>query len=288
MEKSLSDWSKIINFDLYPIDDFSLPQTKALIEKCQNDMKQTGACELPNFVSSNALKELQSECALLEKMAFYKALNANAYLKPSDPSLPDDHPINLTEYTNVGVVAYDQFPKESLLKQIYEYQPLQKFVGHILGLKEIYQYGDPMGALNLSVMNNTDYLRWHFDQTDFVTSLAIQSGERGGDFEYVPMIRTASQENYDEVKKLLQGDSSKVVHLQNKPGTFVLFQGRYSIHRVTPIEGSRPRWIGLFGYDSKPGVQSTPHLREIRYGRQEILTKPPTFEELKQMKHPSR
>jgi hypothetical protein len=134
-----------------------------------------------------------------------------------------------------------------------------------------------MGGLNLSVMNDSDYLRWHFDQTDFVTSLAIQSAESGGNFEYVPMIRNSESENYPAVQKLLKGDLSPVVHLDNVPGTLVLFQGRYSIHRVTPIRGRRPRWIGLFGYDTKPDVNSTPHLREMRYGRQKTFTTRPQY-----------
>ena len=275
--QDFSDWAKIINFDLYPIQDLSSSDGQELIKTCRASMKKLGACELPNFVRPMALELLKAECAILEKDSFFKRVVANAYLAPGDESLPKDHPLNMTEDTNVGVVAYDQFPELSLLKRIYEFPQLIQFIGAILELPEIHRYGDPMGALNLSVMRNTDYLRWHFDQTDFVTSLAIQAGESGGDFEYVPMIRDEKNENYDAVRDLLKGDTSRVVHLENRPGTLVLFQGRYSIHRVTPIVGSRPRWIGLFGYDSKPNVMSTPHLREMRYGRQAALATRPTF-----------
>ena len=37
--------------------------------------------------------------------------------------------------------------------------------------------------MNLAVMIEGDELGWHFDQTDFVVSLAIQSSDDGGDFE---------------------------------------------------------------------------------------------------------
>ena len=275
--EELRNWDEILNLKQYPISDLSSPGALELVKKCRLDMKRTGACELPGFVTAKALSLLQQECAVLEKDAVFKAVVGNAYLKPGDQTLPGDHPLNMSEETNVGVVAYDQFPENSLLKRVYEYVPLMKFVGAILELPEIYPYGDPMGALNLSAMNDSDYLRWHFDQTDFVTSLAIQSAESGGNFEYVPMIRTNSSENYADVAKLLKGDLSRVVHLDNIPGTFVLFQGRYSIHRVTPIKGPRPRWIGLFAYDSKPNIQSSPHLREIRYGRQQVLSVRPKY-----------
>ena len=63
----------------------------------------------------------------------------------------------------------------------------------------IYPYADPLGALNLAVMTDGDQLQWHFDQTDFVVSLAIQDADVGGDFEVAPQIRTADDEHYDDV-----------------------------------------------------------------------------------------
>jgi hypothetical protein len=36
---------------------------------------------------------------------------------------------------------------------------------------------------------------------------------------------------------------------------------------VSTIEGTRPRYVGLFGYDRKPGTCSSDLLRLIRYGR---------------------
>ena len=59
----------------------------------------------------------------------------------------------------------------------------------------LYRYADPMGALNLAVMGEGERLHWHFDQTDFVTSIALRPSEAGGDFEYVPLIRSAIDEN---------------------------------------------------------------------------------------------
>ena len=51
------------------------------------------------------------------------------------------------------------------------------------------------------------------------------------------------------------------------PGTLMLFEGRHTLHRVSPIGGGRPRYVGLFGYDRKPGTCSSELLRLIRYGR---------------------
>jgi hypothetical protein len=275
--QELSNFDDIIDFKHYPIKDLSTPAAQELLKKCRKSIAEVGACELPDFVTPRALKLLQDESALLEKQAFFKPVTGNPYLAPGDATLAKDHPLNLTETTRVGVIAYDQYPELSLLRRIYEYDPIMKFVGAIMQLPAIYRYGDPMGGLNLSVMVKDDYLRWHFDQTDFVTSLSVQATEKGGEFEYVPLIRSEKSENYDEVQKLLLGDRSRVIRIQNNPGTFLLFKGRYSIHRVTPITGKTTRQMGLFGYDSQPNVCSTPHLLEMRYGRQKPLTTKPIF-----------
>jgi hypothetical protein len=51
------------------------------------------------------------------------------------------------------------------------------------------------------------------------------------------------------------------------PGTLMLFNGRWSMHRVTMIEGDVPRYVALLAYDTKPGTDSTDTLKMSRYGR---------------------
>jgi hypothetical protein len=116
-------------------------------------------------------------------------------------------------------------------------------------------------------MGDGDELQWHFDQTDFVVSLALQDAEDGGDFEVAPQIRTEDDERYDEVARVLAGDRSQVVTLPMTPGTLLVFAGRNSLHRVSPISGPTPRLVGLFGYDTEPGTMSSDLLKEVRYGR---------------------
>ena len=51
------------------------------------------------------------------------------------------------------------------------------------------------------------------------------------------------------------------------PGTLMLFEGRRSIHRVSPIRGARARHVALLAYDTRPGTDSSPLLKRVRYGR---------------------
>ncbi len=264
---TLQSMDDIFNFTKYPFKDPNSPAYAQLVKRCQDELAKHGACEFPEFVTPAALKALIEESAKLAKNAFFSTVTGNAYLEAVDTTKPEGHPKRMTEVTSLGVVAYDEYPKDAVLRRIYEYEPMMKFIGAVLNLKSIYRYADPMGGLNLAVMKDGDYLRWHFDQTDFVTSLSIQNADIGGEFEYVPMTRNAKDECYDDVKKVLVGSHPGIVKIANSPGTLVLFMGRYSIHRVTKIQGSVPRLMGLLAYDEKPDVNSTDHLRQMRYGR---------------------
>ena len=262
---------EVIHLERYPIDQPDSEAGKQLLAKCREQMQSTGACELKGFVTDFGLEQLVDECELLAAGAYFNGVVGNAYLDSPGPEIPEGHVRRETEPTHLGVVAYDQFPKKALLRRIYEWDPLMHFIGQVAGVDEIYRYGDPMGALNLSVMRDGDYLRWHFDQTDFVSSLMIRNAEEGGAFEYVPWLRSSKEENYDRVRSVIRGSREGVVHLANEPGSLVVFKGRYSMHRVTPIRGNTSRLIGLFGFDTQPGVVSSEHLRKIRYGRTEVI-----------------
>jgi hypothetical protein len=47
----------------------------------------------------------------------------------------------------------------------------------------------------------------------------------------------------------------------------MLFTGRNSMHRVTPIAGPVPRYVALLAYDSRPATVSSDQLKRARYGR---------------------
>jgi hypothetical protein len=104
--------------------------------------------------------------------------------------------------------------------------------------------------------------------TDFVVSIAIQSSVSGGHFENAKQIRNAEQPNYETIQKVLNGQSPESVRTEPMtPGTLMLFNGRWSMHRVTMIEGDVPRYVALLAYDTKPGTDSTDTLKMSRYGR---------------------
>jgi hypothetical protein len=204
--------------------------------------------------------------------SYHQDVQGTPYLELPDDGWPEHHPRVTWARSSVHTIGYDQFPGDSLLRALYESDELRVFLGRVLGREPLYRYADPIGALNLAVMVEGDVLDWHFDETDFVVSLAIQSSERGGDFENAALVRSPDAENYDDVAAVLRGDTrDRVVVEPMTPGTLMLFEGRHSLHRVTPVEGARPRYVGLFGYDTKPDTTSSELLKQIRYGRSEPL-----------------
>lgn len=246
-----------------------------MVADARVQLARTGAVELPGFVNAEGVASLVADAGALVPRAHRSSGQGTAYLELPDFSLPPDHPgLRFADYS-VRAVAYDLIPRESPLRRLYEWDPLRDLVGAVLGRGPVHRYADPFGALNLAVMGEGDQLQWHFDQTDFVVSLAIQAAEVGGDFEVVPLVRGGDDERYDDVAEVLSGSRRRVVTLPMTPGTLLVFCGLHSLHRVSPISGSTLRHVGLLAYDTQPGRTGSDLLRADRYGRTEPFDEPP-------------
>jgi len=252
---------RLVDLDRYPVGDLDGPVARAVIDGARAQLAGTGAVELPGFLTPEGVAGLVADAEDLARRAHRSEGVGTAYLEYPDFSLPEDHPRLTWGHYAVGAVAYDLMPDTSLLRRIYEWPPLLALVREILDRGPLYRYADPFGALNLAVMGDGDELQWHFDQTDFVVSLAVQSAERGGDFEVVPRIRSADYEAYGAVAAVLGGDRSGVVTLPMTPGTLLVFEGRHSLHRVSPVGGPRLRHMGLLAFDTVAGTQGSELLR---------------------------
>ena len=276
MPTDLIDPTSLVDLHRYPLLEPESDVYEAVVAQARSQLKETGAAELPGFVSPRGVAELVRDADVLAQRAHSSGGQGTAYLEFPDFSLPAHHPrLHFADY-RVRAVAYDITPYDSPLRRLYEWDPVTALIEAVLERGPVYRYADPFGALNLAVMGEGDQLQWHFDQTDFVVSLAIQSAVSGGNFEVVPRIRSAEDEHYDEVAAVLAGDRSRVETLPMRPGTLLVFEGRYSLHRVSPVGGRRWRHVGLLAYDTKPGTMGSDLLRADRYGRTEPFAEPPS------------
>ena len=268
----LADPAALLDRARYPVDELESGPGRALVARCREQLARDGACELPGFLRPEATEAMAREAAALAGAAHRSAGKATPYLELPAPGWPADHPRRSFNAFSLGAVAYDRIPPAAALRRLYEWEPLVAFVAACLGKERLVRYADPLGALNLAVMEGGDELEWHFDQTDFVVSLALQNPEAGGDFLYAPRIRSEADERYGDVARVLGGEAASVRRLPMRPGTLLLFEGRYSIHCVSPVRGATPRLVALLAYDTKPGTCASPLLQQARYGR---VVRPP-------------
>ena len=263
----MNDVASLVDLVCYPLTQPASPVLLARIESLRAQLRKTGAAEAPAFLSGDGLVRCIADAQSLASRQYKSVGEGTAYLEEPETRWPLGHPRAIRQRYSVGVVAYDQFPADSAVRCLYEWAPVMAFVSSVLERAPLYRYGDPLGALNLAVMGDGDELQWHYDQTDFVVSLALRDADVGGDFEMAPKLRSEADENYPGVSRVLAGTSDAVTRLPMTPGTLLIFAGRHSLHRVSPITGPTERLVVLFGYDTALGTKSTPHLQRKRYGR---------------------
>ena len=192
----------------------------------------------------------------------------NPYFSPDDESYPVGHPRRTFQHRETGFISSDLLLADSALRQLYDSDVLLHFIWECLGTtKPIYRWADPLARNPYGVTDPGQWLPWHFDGNEFTVSILAQKAERGGIFEYVPNIRRPDVENYEHVAHILAGGRDGVRQLDLVPGDLQLFAGRYSLHRVTPVEGALPRYIGLPSYVHDPYRMNRSFHSTTLYGR---------------------
>ena len=257
----------MLDLQRYPVLDLASAGAQALVADSQSQFQTTGACHLPGLVRLAVAAALVGEVEAVLPHGFRTEVSHNVYFKPDDESLADDHPARHKERTSKSSVAYDQIPPESGIARLYTWEPLRQFIAAVLGQETLYLNADSMAALNLFAYETGDEIGWHYDRSDFVTTILLQAPEAGGVYEYAPNLRTEADEHFERLGRVLAGNDASVARLSGEPGSLTLFSGHYSLHRVTPVQGPRPRVIAVLSYEREPGVVFSEYARKLFYGR---------------------
>ena len=131
----------------------------------------------------------------------------------------------------------------------------------------LYPMDDPLACLNVMTYRDGEALNWHFDRSEFTTTLLLQAPTEGGHFEYRTELRDDNDPNYEGVGAFLQHDNPDRQQLVVCPGTLNVFRGKNTLHRVSPVKGSRDRIIAVFSYYETKGVQFSDEENLGFYGR---------------------
>ena len=258
----------IVDLERYPIQDLNSPKIKETIKKCKNDLDKFSCTTISNFILFESLKIMNAELKKHINEVYMSKESINAYLySKDDSSLPIDHPKRIFMDRDNGYLNSDLFEKDSEIKFLYVQKELLKFVSACLGVSLIYRWADPLACHAYNVMKPNGILPWHFDSCEFSLSILMQKPEKGGIFEYCPNIREPGNENFEEVKKVLDGDRTRVRQLKLDPGDLQIFKGRFTLHRVTKVEGNRSRYLCIPAYVLDPWRVNTPEHSRAIYGK---------------------
>ena len=255
-----------IDLDKFPIHEPQSSKYQKIVKEAREALDYDGCYVLKSIVNSEAIKDMQDEASSIESLAHYTSNKVNVYFSKDDPSYPKDHPRRFFMERSNGFVSGDKFPENSKIKDLYYSEILKNFIADCLEVK-MYHYADPLASLTINVNKPGDRFSWHYDTNEFTVTMLVQDCDKGGIFQYVPNIRNKDDECYDEVQKLLHGDTSKIKEIKLNEGDLQLFKGRYALHRATRAEGNRTRNLVVFTYTEKENVIGSSYMTEELYGK---------------------
>lgn len=256
----------IVDLAAAPLDRLDSVEGRAFVGACVEQMRTSGACLVHDVLTTSAIEEMVELGDSLAELAWTTEDRHTVTFEPVDERFPASDPRARLVGTREHTIACDQLPPGSPVRRLYDWAPLREFVRRVLELDELHPSADPFDAVNIARFDAGDELGWHFDNSDFSVTLMYRQAESGGTFEYVPALRSDDDPNHAGVAAVLDGDVTPEV-LDIEPGTLCVFRGHHSLHRVTPVAGTRSRLNSVLTFRDRPGQQLTPETRLLFYGR---------------------
>lgn len=258
----------LINYDRYPIATPGRLRDK-ILKAVRKALDAEGCAVLKGFLTPAGVAAAVAEADGVADKGHRSYSRTNAYFTADDPSLPTDDPRRRFFDRSNAFIPADSFRSDGALRTVFDSEGFDAFIRECLHEPEdrFFRYADPLADVIVNAAEEGNGFPWHFDTNNFTVTLALQNADRGGAFEYAPMIRDSGDEHFDEVSKVLDGTSDRVISLKLEPGDLQLFKGRYSLHRVAPLEGPTPRYVAIFSYVEEPGMVGSVERAEQLYGR---------------------
>lgn len=262
----LLDPRELVDTDRYPLH-VAGPERQRLLAEIQAQLDAVGCAVLKQFVRAEHLPALVAECDRVAPHGHRNFNRTNPYFTQDHPDLPTTHPLRRFYDRSNAFVPADNFGADSLLRGLYEWPAFAPFIQEALRERDFHPYGDPLADVIVNLAEAGGGFPWHFDTNNYTVTLAIQNAVHGGEFEYSPHLRTPTDEHYDLVERVLDGDPSLVRTLVLEPGDLQIFKGRYSLHRVAPLSGPVMRYVAIFSYAEQPDMVGSPERTRQLYGR---------------------
>ncbi len=255
-DRHVSRLAHYVDLEQYPIHDISGARAQELIKNCQEALRKDALCLLPGFLKADARQEMAREISAIESQARPNKYPATAYGWKNNRGFPDSHPRRMLHERDVGILTTEQLDQHGPCLELFQFDEMTEFIRHLLGLDSLYRWACPTLGVMINVMRQDQCFGWHFDANEWAVSLMIEEAAEGGTFDYAPLIRDEKDENYARIQGVFTGtDAPRSIKIP--AGTFTLFMGRRSLHRVARVgKTDRARVTLLYSYDRKPDMVS--------------------------------
>ncbi|KGN31444.1 hypothetical protein N802_03515 [Knoellia sinensis KCTC 19936] len=260
-------YADVVDLERYPIHRLDSDAGQRLVDDCRAALAKDGVCTLEGFIRPEAVQAMVELAGRLGPKAWASDQTHTIYFEPVDESVPAEHPRAHQVRSAKHGIAYDYIPSDAPMRRLYESDDLTAFIAAALGRPVLYRSADPLDALQVTAFHPGEELGWHFDNSEFSVTVMYQQAQEGGNFEYAPGLRSDSDENYEGVQAVLQGDRSPLKVLPSAPGTMAFFRGEHALHQVTPIQGDTPRINSVLTYGERPDMKLSDLTSELFYGR---------------------
>ena len=256
-----------LDLERFPLHRLDEADGRALVEQCRGDLARDGMFNLHGFMRPDAVECAAADLApIFESSSYSHSRTHNIYFRDDVQGLDPGHPALRKMTTSQRTICADQMAGSAVLR-IYEWAPLAEFLARTMDMPRLYTMSDPLARVNTMCYQEGQQLGWHFDRSEFTTTLLLQAPESGGEFMYRTDLRTADDQNYDGVARLLEGIDEAARSLRLSAGTLNVFRGLNTPHCVTPVVGNRSRMVAVFSFYDRPGVQFSTAERIGFYGR---------------------
>ena len=263
MTRAIED---IFDLDSYPLDRPDSDDYAELVAVSKSEWRTTGSFDLPGLIREAAVAHAAAELRQPMASAAYRHRQQhNIYFTDDTDVIPGDI-AEARLVTSHQTLTCDQMAG-SIIRSVYECNPLRHFIRRVLDLRKLYRMADPMACLNVMAYADGDQLGWHFDRAKFAVTILLQEPIDGGQFEYRRGLRTADDPNYEGVRRVLADQDGEIRQTITSPGTMTVFSGFGSPHRVAPVIGEKERMMAVLSYMEEPDYAYGPEDRMRFYGR---------------------
>ena len=256
----------LLDLDRYPLHELDSVAGQQLVQQCIVDLERKGMFTLQGLLRSEVIDDMLPDILQrIETESFNHEREHNIYFDDEPEGVPSDHPALKRVKTINHTLCGDQLAEP--LRQVYHWSGLSDFLARVMDKPALYPMDDPLACANVLGYFAGEGLNWHFDRSEFTTTLLLQAPLQGGEFEYRHELRSELDPNLDGIARLLRGEDSGVETLRLGAGDLNVFKGKNTAHRVTHPVGDRARLVTVFSYYETPGRMFSDEENMGFYGR---------------------